>query len=107
MKTLLQLFAILFILYSTNANSQSYDAQLSVFPQPASTQLSLSFDTEQQNPVHVMVYDLLGNLIAETNLIRDEKGTYTMYVGDKKPGYYFLKIITDDITFSRRITIKP
>lgn len=54
-----------------------------------------------------MVYDLLGNLIAETNLTRDDKGLYTMYVGDKKPGYYFLKIVTDDTTLSRRITIKP
>lgn len=81
--------------------------QLSVFPQPASSQITISFRNSNLTSATVHMYDMLGNLVSEVNADRFDQSTFTFYVGDKKPGYYFLKIYTDEGTFSRRVTIKP
>lgn len=90
---------------STN-NSISRDLQFSMYPQPSTGQINLRFNEVQNHNPIIMVYDLLGNLV---NTIETEKlnsTTFTLDLSQKKPGYYFVKIQSDNGTVSRRITIK-
>lgn len=110
MKKLLLIFSVSIFLNLTSLQAQGLAAretQIALYPQPAVSQLNIAFDNAQQNAPRVLVYDLLGNLVADMEAERGENGVYSIYLGDKKPGYYFLKIQGDNETFSRRITLKP
>ena len=111
MKTL-RLILVLTLAISLNTATAQLAANtsrelLTVFPQPAGSELTISFANTALRSAEVHMYDLLGNLVSEFNADRFDSGTFTIYIGDKKPGYYFLKVFTEDGTFSRRITIKP
>lgn len=111
MKTLRLILVLSFAILYQSATAQlaapATREQFSVFPQPAGSELTLSFGNADLHAADVKMYDLLGNLVSEFNADRFEDGIFTIYIGDKKPGYYFLKVFTEDGTFSRRITIKP
>jgi hypothetical protein len=110
MKKLLLIFSLSIFLNLNALQAQELSAretQIAIYPQPAVSQLNIAFDIAQQSAPRVLVYDLLGNLVADMEAERNENGVYSIYLGDKKPGYYFLKIQGDTETFSRRITLKP
>jgi hypothetical protein len=112
MKTLLLTLALFLSLAATpllaqDASIADRETRLSLYPQPASTQLTISFGNDRLQSAVVRMYDLLGNLVSEVDADHFDNGIFSFYVGDKKPGYYFIKIFTEEGTFSRRITIKP
>lgn len=94
------------ILSTANIKSLGRDIQLSIYPQPSTGSININYSNGQiQNP-KVMVYDLLGNLVNTIESERINPTTFTIDLSDKKPGYYFVKIQSDNGTVSRRITIK-
>ena len=110
MKTLHLVFLLTLFLTFGDLQAQELavrETQVALYPQPAVSQLNIAFNNEQENAPRVLVYDLLGNLVADMEAERGENGVYSIYLGDRKPGYYFLKIHGDNETFSRRITLKP
>lgn len=81
--------------------------QLNLYPQPTNNFLNISFSNPQQNNVKVQLFDLLGNMVGNFEAEKRDNSVYSIFVGDKTPGYYFVKIQSDDSTYSRRITINP
>ncbi|MFM7016364.1 MAG: T9SS type A sorting domain-containing protein [Bacteroidota bacterium] len=115
MKAKFYLTLILFLFISTtNLFAQTDEVskinhtinELSIYPQPSNGVINIKLsETQNQNPI-VAVYDLLGNKIAEIESDHTNTAVYTINLEDKKAGYYFLKIQTDDNLYSRRVTIK-
>ncbi len=111
MKTLLLTLVLFLALpvtqsFAQDAGLADRETRLAIYPQPASTQLTIAFNNDRLQSAVVKMYDLLGNLVSEVDADHFDKGIFSFYVGDKKPGYYFIKIFTEEGTFSRRITIK-
>ena len=87
--------------------SVNQEVQLSIYPQPSNGEINLSYsEIQNQNP-KVLVYDLLGNLVNNIETERINSTTFALDLSQKKPGYYFIKIQSENGTVSRRITIKP
>jgi len=115
MKAKFYLPIILFLfIFSAKAFAQTDDnskitstiVELSIYPQPSNGIINIKLsEVQSQNPV-IAVYDLLGNKISEIESDHENGTVYSINLEDKKAGYYFLKIQTDDTIFSRRITIK-
>ncbi len=115
MKAKFYLPIILFLFsFSTKSFAQADDnskinsaiTELSIYPQPSNGIINFKLsEVQNQNPV-IAVYDLLGNKISEIESDHENGTIYSINLEDKKAGYYFLKIQTDDAIFSRRITIK-
>lgn len=114
MRTKLYLATFLFFLaFSIKANAQTDDnkisnplTEISIYPQPSNGIINIKLsEVQNQNPL-VAVFDLLGNKVAELESDHNNGSVYTINLEDKKAGYYFLKIQTDQATYSRRITIK-
>jgi hypothetical protein len=79
---------------------------VSVFPQPSTGQVNFSFPSQLTNNPKAVVYDLLGNVIAQIEMDRQNANTFSINLSDKKPGYYFVKIQTEGSSYSRRVTIR-
>lgn len=79
---------------------------VSVFPQPSTGQVNFSFPSQLTNNPKAVVYDLLGNVVAQLEMDRQNANTFSINLSDKKPGYYFVKIQTEDYSYSRRVTIR-
>jgi hypothetical protein len=89
-----------------NSRISNTISEISIYPQPSNGIINIKLsETQNENPV-VAVFDLLGNKVAEIEAEHINGGVYMINLEDKKAGYYFLKIQTDNILVSRRITIK-
>ena len=81
-------------------------SEISIYPQPSNGIINIKLsETQNANPF-VAVFDLLGNKVAEIEADHVNGNVYVINLEDKKAGYYFLKIQTNDGVVSRRITIK-
>lgn len=115
MKAKFYLPIILFLFsFSTKSFAQADDnskinssiTELSIYPQPSNGIINFKLsEVQNQNPV-IAVYDLLGNKISEIESDHESGTVYSINLEDKKAGYYFLKIQTDNGLVSRRITLK-
>ena len=121
MKNLYQiLFFILVTLITSNTNAQSTDESadhkvlstinnqeltVSLYPMPITGVLTMNFSKPQDSNPKVYIYDLIGNKIFAGNANPESSCNYTVNLSDKKPGYYFVKIQTEESTFTRRITL--
>ena len=112
-KHIYSLIAILFF-FQLNLIAQSDDNArpflikdfVSVFPQPSTGLVNFSFPNSLTNSPKAVVYDLLGNVVDKVEMDRQNGNTFSINLLDKKPGYYFVKIQTDDSSYSRRVTIR-
>ena len=102
------LFAQLSLIAQSDDNSRSLWNKdiVSVFPQPSTGQVNFSFPSQLTSNPKAVVYDLLGNVVAHPEMERQNANTFSINLSDKKPGYYFVKIQTDDASYSRRVTIR-
>jgi hypothetical protein len=105
---------LFFCVFSINAFGQSDDnsrisntlSDISIYPQPSNGIINIKLSEGQNESPVVAVFDLLGNKVAEIEAEHANGNVYTINLEDKKAGYYFLKIQTDNGLVSRRITIK-
>lgn len=118
MKNIYQiLLFILVSLFTSNTNAQSTDESadhkvinnqeltVSLYPMPITGVLTMNFSKPQDTNPKVYIYDLIGNKIFAGNANLESSCNYTVNLSDKKPGYYFVKIQTEESTFTRRITV--
>jgi hypothetical protein len=84
------------------------NVQLALYPLPTNGPLNIAFSEAQLTSPHILVYDILGNLVLKTDADRETNNVFSVFLGDKKPGIYFIKVQGEDgSSFSRRITLKP
>jgi len=79
---------------------------LTVYPNPASNDVSVSFTLKQNSDVKVSVYDLNGRLVKSIETVQ-VNGTYkkTISLSDISSGTYLFKVSTNNQAFSQKITI--
>ena len=105
---------LFFCIFSISTFGQSDDnskisntiSEISIYPQPSNGIINIKLSEAQNESPIVAVFDLLGNKVAEFEAEHTNGNVYTINLEDKKAGYYFLKIQTDNGLASRRITIK-
>lgn len=61
-----------------------------LYPNPASNYLNISFAENSQQNLQVIIRDLNGMVLLKDRILY--QGTYSAYVGDLKPGFYFVEI---------------
>lgn len=113
------LYAILFILPLISAGTVSAQndfisagaipskVEISIYPQPSNGPLNIAFSEVQLMNPRILVYDLLGNLVADQEAEKQTGNVYSISLSNQKPGYYFIKILSEESSITRRITIKP
>ena len=84
------------------------NTQLALYPLPTNGLLNIAFSEAQTSNPHILVYDILGNLVLNTEADKETNNVFSISLADKKPGIYFIKIQGENgMSFSRRITLKP
>ena len=78
---------------------------VSLYPMPVSGTLHIAFRNTPSMEPEILLYDILGNLVADLRPERQFSGEYTVNLSERKPGYYFIKVKAGSETFSRRITV--
>jgi len=107
---------VLILLISTASSAQatseaggleirSTEPLVSLYPMPVSGILHIAFRNSPSVEPEILLYDILGNLVADMRPERQFTGEYTVNLSDRKPGYYFIKVKAGSETFSRRITV--
>jgi hypothetical protein len=71
--------------------------ELTVYPNPATDIVKLSFTLQKNEKIVIIVYDLSGNIVinkAKTNLIQGTQ-TISLNTSQLKDGSYFIRVISD------------
>lgn len=83
------------------------ETTISMFPLPTEGILHIAFNKSIMESPSIYVYDMIGNLVENINVDRENAASFTINLTGKKAGFYFVKVQTDTESFSRRITIRP
>lgn len=86
-------------------DNRSTEPSVSLYPMPVNGTLYIAFRNSPSIEPEILLYDILGNLVADMCPERQFTGEYTVNLSDRKPGYYFIKVKAGSETFSRRITV--
>lgn len=88
-------------------NQTQKETTISMFPLPTDGILHIAFNKSITESPSIFVYDMIGNLLENINVDRENTSSFTINLTGKKAGFYFVKVQTDTESFSRRITVKP
>ena len=82
-------------------------ANYSVYPNPTSDIVNISFDLLQSNQVSVQILDITGKLVKETESRQFNTGANKIELGTSElpQGMYFVQILTPESTLSTRLVI--
>lgn len=83
------------------------ETTISMYPMPTNGVLHITFNKAMSATPEVLVYDMIGNLQDNLSLEREASGSFLINLSGKKPGFYFIKVMSEDGSFSRRITVTP
>lgn len=83
------------------------ETTISMFPLPTDGILHIVFNKSVTESPSIYVYDMIGNLVENINVDRENAASFTINLTGKKAGFYFVKVQTGTESFSRRITIRP
>lgn len=108
----LLLFALLINVGAVRAEADKQPASkkeplISVYPQPSTGLIHLSFQRPLSETPQIMVFDVLGNPLPHIECERLSATVFSFNLTGVKSGYYFVKIVADNESFSRRITVIP
>ncbi|MFM9984642.1 MAG: FISUMP domain-containing protein [Flavobacteriales bacterium] len=73
-----------------------------IFPNPASENLTIQFETQMHFPSDIRIFDAAGNLVYSDQL---DKNCTTLQLGAISPGIYIVKITGIDYTHEHRLVI--
>lgn len=85
-----------------------HDLNISMFPNPAVDQLTLSFTLENQAMVKIKVYDVTGKEVLNVNAERMDPGQQSVKINTSSllKGIYFVNVSVDGISSSKKLIIQ-
>lgn len=83
------------------------ETTLSLYPLPTNGILHIGFNKTMNSAPNVLVYDMIGNVVERISPDRESIGSFSINLSGKPAGYYFIKVQTEEESFSRRITVTP
>ena len=103
------IIASFFVSISANGPFVPDGDELSIYPNPATTNLTIKFETESTEIAHVKIIDLTGKIVKDfsKDLVL-ENGIYKgqLDIETLKPGIYFVRVEQQDTVFSKKLIIK-
>jgi hypothetical protein len=111
-RVLVVLFGLLINILNVQAETGKQPASkkeplISVYPQPSTGLIHLAFQRPLSETPQVMVFDVLGNPLPHIQCERMSATVFSINLTGEKSGYYFVKVVADNESFSRRITLIP
>jgi hypothetical protein len=88
-------------------SSNQKETTLSLYPMPTEGILYIAFGKSITETPSILVYDMIGNLVENIIIDRENSTTFNINLTGKKAGFYFVKVQTNTESFCRRITVKP
>ncbi len=85
-----------------STNDLSQFAAVSLFPNPAVSNMTLDMSDVEAQVLRLDIYDVTGSLI---NTIRSTNTVQSLDVSELQSGMYYLNIVMDDITYSKKFFI--
>ena len=99
----------LFLSFSLMANSLPEGEELSVYPNPASSELTIKIGLDYKSNTQMQIIDLTGKVVLDCSEDIDyEHGVYkaSLDISHLKTGIYFVKVIQPDKAFCKKLLVK-
>jgi len=86
--------------------AQNQGPQVSLYPNPASSQVSIAFSDAVKSDVTITISDILGNKIETLRFTPDGPITIDLTALSLKNGIYLIKIESAEVSSLKRLVIK-
>jgi D-alanyl-D-alanine carboxypeptidase len=87
-------------------NYNDDNSELSVFPNPAKENINLKFNSSKNREVEISIVNQLGKMVKENLKVASTGNqTYAIDVSDLSAGVYYIRLITDGKTISKKIVL--
>ncbi|MFI5164123.1 MAG: T9SS type A sorting domain-containing protein [Bacteroidia bacterium] len=80
-------------------------SSLELFPNPSTGIVNLNVQFTKVQGLNIVVTNILGEIISKNDFGKTNGGKYSLAFSDKPPGIYFVRIITDGQTETKKIII--
>jgi hypothetical protein len=78
---------------------------ISIFPIPTAGIINIDFNEPAMTLPKVQVYDMIGNSVKGIQVERISPERFIINLAGHEPGFYFIKVQTEKIIYSKRITL--
>lgn len=86
--------------------AQNQSPQVSIYPNPASSQVNISFSDAVKSDVTITISDILGNKIETLRFAPDAPITIDLTALSLKNGIYLIKIESGEVSSLKRLVVK-
>lgn len=91
---------------TTGINEVNFDADFTMYPNPAKESISVTLDNSNNNHGSVVIYNELGQVTRRVDLGSDSNIKTTISVGDLKPGVYMVKTSLGERTTTKKLIVQ-
>jgi PKD repeat protein len=81
------------------------DGFMSIYPNPSFGKINLRLAGSQSEPVEIMVYDMIGKLVHETQIQGNNLQANELDLTTQPKGFYLIKVQSGEKVFARKIQI--
>lgn len=102
------LIVFLFLSYAGLANYLPGEVELSVYPNPASSDLTVKIGLDYISNTQLQIIDLTGKIVKDySKEFKYEHGFYKaqLDISDMKSGIYFVKVVQPDNVFTKKLLV--
>ena len=81
------------------------DRLMSVYPNPSNGLINMRLADAQSQDVNVFVYDMLGKLVQQQSINKNNLQVQELDLSNQPKGFYLLRVKSGDQIYSRKIQI--
>lgn len=103
------LIVFLFLSYTGLANSLPEGEDLSLYPNPATSELTIKIGLDYISNTQLQIIDLTGKVVKDSSKEMDyEHGIYKakLDISDLKTGIYFVKVTQPNKVFTKKLLVR-
>lgn len=86
--------------------AQTLSPQVSIYPNPASSQVNIAFSDPLKSDVTITISDILGNKVETLRFAPDAQITIDLTALSLKNGIYLVKIESAEVSSLKRLVVK-
>lgn len=103
------LIVFLFLSYSGQANYWPEKGVLSLYPNPASSDLTIKIGLDYVSNTQLQIIDLTGKIVGDfSDFFKYEHGIYVaqLDISNLKTGIYFVKVVQPKKVYTKKLLVK-
>ena len=93
------------VVEATGLNVMNIDRLMSVYPNPSNGLINMRLADAQSQDVNVFVYDMLGKLVQQQSINKNNLQVQELDLSNQPKGFYLLRVKSGDQIYSRKIQI--